>query len=143
MHRPKIHMVNTGLAAALTGHTAAHLLDAPEVFGAMLETFTAMELRKQASWSDSRPTLWHFRDRGGAEVDIVIEYPDGRVVAIETKAGATPSHADTKGLRLLRDRLGDGFHHGYLASTAPEAHPIGDRISAIPITALWNPGNRT
>ena len=141
VRRPKIHMVDTGLAAALTGHTAAHLLGAPEVFGALLETFTVMELRKQASWSVSRPTLWHFRDRGGAEVDIVVEYPDGRIVAIETKAGATPSHADTKGLRLLRDRLGDRFHHGYLASTAPEAHPIGDRISAIPITALWNPGN--
>ena len=139
VHRPKVHMVDTGLAAALTGHTARHLLDSPELFGAMLETFTLMELRKQTSWSESRPTLWHFRDRGGAEVDIIIEYPDGRIVGIETKSGATPSHSDSNGLRLLRDRLGERFHHGYLASTAPEAHPISDRISAIPLTALWTP----
>jgi hypothetical protein len=40
--------------------------------------------------------------------------------------------------RLLRDRLGDRFRHGYLATTAPEAHPIGDRLSAIPVGTLWN-----
>ena len=137
VHRPKIHLVDTGFAAALTGHNAQHLLASPELFGALLESFTVMELRKQVSWSQTRPTLWHFRDRGGAEVDLIIEYPDGRIVGIEVKSGATPSHADSHGLRLLRDRLGERFHHGYLASTAPEAHPISDRISAIPVTALW------
>jgi uncharacterized protein len=130
-------MVDTGLAAALCGHGADRLLGAPELFGAMLETFAFMELRKQSSWSTSRPTLWHFRDRGGAEVDIVVEYPDGRIVGIEIKAGATPTHADAGGLRLLRDRLGDRFVHGFLASTSPEAHPMGERISAVPVSALW------
>lgn len=138
VHRPKIHLLDTGLAAALCGLTAQRLLDAPERFGGLLETFVVMELRKQSSWSETQPSLWHFRDRGGAEVDVVVEYPDGRVVAIEVKSGATPSHADARGLRLLRDRLGDRFHHGYLATTAPEAHPLEDRLSAIPVTALWN-----
>lgn len=137
VHRPKIHLVDTGFAIALTGHNPEHLLASPELFGALLETFVCMELRKQISWSTTSPTLWHFRDRGGAAVDLVIEYPDGRIVGIEIKSGATPSHGDSKGLRLLRDRLGDRFHHGYLASTAPEAHPISDRISAIPVNALW------
>ena len=123
VHRRKIHLVDTGLAAALTGHNAHHLLGSPELFGALLESFVAMEIRKQISRSAARPTLWHFRDRGGAEVDLIIEYSDGRIVGIEIKSGATPSHADTHGLRLLRDRLGGRFHHGYLASTAPEAHP--------------------
>lgn len=140
VHRPKIHLLDTGLAAALCGLTAERLLDTPERFGTLLETFVVMELRKQLSWSETQPSLWHFRDRGGAEVDVVIEYPDGRVVAVEVKSGATPSHADARGLRLLRDRLGTRFHHGYLATTAPEAHPLEDRLSAIPVTALWNPG---
>ena len=139
VHRPKIHLLDTGLAAALCGLTTGRLLDTPERFGGLLETFVLMELRKQLSWSQTQPSLWHFRDRGGAEVDVVIEYPDGRIVAVEVKSGATPSHADARGLRLLRDRLGDRFHHGYLATTAPEAHPLEDRLSAIPVTALWNP----
>jgi hypothetical protein len=137
VHRPKIHLFDSGLAAALGGLTADRLLDAPERFGPLLETFVVMELRKQASWSGTQPSLWHFRDRGGAEVDVVIEYPDGKVAAVEVKSGATPSHADARGLRLLRDRLGDRFHHGYLATTAPDAHPLEDRLSAIPVTALW------
>jgi uncharacterized protein len=136
--RPKIHLVDSGLAASLCGLTTQRLLDAPERFGSLLETFVVMELRKQLSWSRTQPSLWHFRDRGGAEVDLVIEYPDARVVGIEVKSGATPSHADARGLRLLRDRLGDRFHHGYLATTAPEGHPLEDRISAIPVTALWS-----
>ena len=138
VHRPKIHLLDTGLCAALCGLTAERLMEAPERFSNLLETFVVMELRKQSSWSETQPALWHFRDRGGAEVDIVLEYPDGRVVAIEVKSGATPSHADARGLRLLRDRLGDRFHHGYLATTAPEAHPLEDRLSAIPVTAFWN-----
>jgi predicted AAA+ superfamily ATPase len=138
VHRPKVHLIDTGLAAALTGTDATGLIASPERFGALLETFVVMELRKQTGWADSHPTLWHFRDRGGAEVDIVIEYPDGRVVGVEVKSGATPSGSDIRGLKLLRDRLDDRFHHGYLATTAPEAHPIEDRISAIPVTALWS-----
>jgi uncharacterized protein len=138
VHRPKIHLVDTGLAAALCGLTRERLLAEPEQFGALLETFVVMELRKQISWSQTQPSMWHFRDRGGAEVDVVLEYPDGRVVAVEVKGGATPSHSDARGLRLLRDRLGDRFHHGYLATTAPEAHPLEDRLSAIPVSALWD-----
>lgn len=138
VHRPKIHLLDSGLAAALCGLTSDRLLAAPERFGALLETFVVMELRKQISWSETQPSLWHFRDRGGAEVDVVIEYPDGRIAAIEVKSGATPSYADARGLRLLRDRLGDRFHHGYLATTAPEAHPIEDRLSAVHVSALWD-----
>lgn len=138
VHRPKIHLIDSGLAAALCGVTGAQTTNQPELLGSLLETFVVMELRKQISWSESQPTIWHFRDRGGAEVDVVIEYPDGRVVGIEVKSGATPSHTDARGLRLLRDRLGARFHHGYLATTAPEAHPIDEGISAIPVNALWD-----
>lgn len=137
VHRPKIHLLDSGLAAALCGMSSERLLREPDRFGGLLETFVAMELRKQQSWSETGPTLWHFRDRGGAEVDVIVEYPDGKVVGIEVKSGATPSPSDVRGLRLLRDRLGQRFHHGYLATTAPEAHPVGDRISAVPVTALW------
>ena len=39
VHRPKIHLLDTGLAAALCGLTAERLLDTPERFGTLLETF--------------------------------------------------------------------------------------------------------
>jgi hypothetical protein len=33
--------------------------------------------------------MFHWQDRSGAEVDIVLEAPDGRVAAIEVKTGQT------------------------------------------------------
>ncbi len=49
VHRPKVHLLETGLAVALCGSTAERLLDAPERFGSLLETFVVIELRKQAT----------------------------------------------------------------------------------------------
>ncbi len=137
VRRPKIVVTDTGLAAHLNGVTAASLLSRPDVLGPLLETFVAMELRKQLSWSAERAALWHFRDRSGAEVDLVIEHPDGRIVGIEVKATSSPRVADARGLRFLADRLGDRFWHGFLLSTAPDATPLGSRVAALPISSLW------
>lgn len=52
----------------------------------ILETFVVGEVRKQASWLAEPVTLGHWRTSDGAEVDLVIEYDDGSVVARETKA---------------------------------------------------------
>ncbi len=55
----------------------------------LLETFAFNELRRQLAWSDVDAAAHHFRDRDGAEVDLVFEARDGRVVAVEVKASAT------------------------------------------------------
>ncbi|MEZ5087201.1 MAG: hypothetical protein R2722_13440 [Tessaracoccus sp.] len=71
------------------------------------------------------------------EVDIVLEAPDGRVVAIEVKAAATLQRKDLAGLSLLRNHLGDRFVGGYVACTAPQARIVGDRFTMLPIETLW------
>ena len=43
------------------------------------------ELRAQAEWSECRPSLFHLCDRDGAEVDLVLESGDGRVVGVEVE----------------------------------------------------------
>ena len=48
---------------------------------AFLESFVVNELMRQATTVDEAITFSHFRDRSGVEVDIVIERPDGRVLA--------------------------------------------------------------
>lgn len=42
-----------------------------------------------------------------------------------------------RALWLLADRLGDRFHAGFVLSCMPEITPLGDRITALPIEALW------
>ncbi len=48
-----------------------------------------MELARQLTRSSERARLWHYRTKDKAEVDAVLETADGRVIAIEVKAGAT------------------------------------------------------
>jgi uncharacterized protein len=75
----KLLFGDTGLAAALLHLTAARLADEP-ISGPLLENFVIMELRKQASWHDEQPQLYHFRTPKGIEVDAVLELGDGEVV---------------------------------------------------------------
>ncbi len=44
-----------------------------------------LELRRRAARSGSRPSPYHFRDRQGTEVDVVLQGRDGRVAGIEVK----------------------------------------------------------
>jgi predicted AAA+ superfamily ATPase len=137
IRRPKLMLVDTGLAARLTGATPATLERERALFGPLLETFVGMELRKLATWADTPAQLYHFRDRSGVEVDFVLEHPDGRVAGIEVKATSTPRHDDFRGLRFLAERLGDRFAYGVVLNAAPEATPFGPKMAALPVDALW------
>lgn len=138
VRRPKLVLVDSGLAAHMVGLSASRVDRAGGQLGPLLETFVVNEVRKQLGWSEAKPSLWHFRDRSGTEVDIVLEHPDGRIVGIEVKATSTPTAADLKGLRFLSDRLGDRFAYGVLLTAAPEATPFGPQLAALPVSALWS-----
>ncbi len=56
--------------------------------------------------------LHHWRISGGAEVDIVLELADGRIVGIESKAADTVTGEDFLGLAALRDLAGPQFVQG-------------------------------
>lgn len=135
VRRPKLTLTDTGLATRLLG---PRLRSDDEVAGRLVETFVTNELRAQAEWSAARPTIFHFRDRDGAEVDLVLESGDGRVVGVEVKAGATVRAEDLRGLRLLEHRLGDGFAGGIVLCTAPAPLHLGGRLWSMPISALWS-----
>jgi uncharacterized protein len=138
VRRPKLVMCDSGLAAHLMHATESSLGQPRGPLGQLLETFVVNEVFKQLTWSTHQPSPWHFRDRGGAEVDLVLEHPDGRIAAIEVKATSTPTAADLRGLRFLADRLGPRFHFGVLLSAAPEATPFGPRLAALPVSTLWS-----
>ena len=142
--RPKIHMVDSGLAARLLRLTPERLvgLDATTLqqFGHLMETFVVGEVMKQASWMEHRPHVGHWRTHDGTEVDLVIE--DGRtgqVVGIEVKAGSRVHPGDRRGLRMLRDRLGKRFTVGVVLHTGTHCIRYADdkHIIALPVDRLW------
>jgi len=104
----------------------------------MIETFVMMELARQLTWSAERARLHHYRTKDGVEVDAVLETPDGRIIAIEVKAGATVRAEDPAGLRHLAQRLGSRFVAGYVLYTGQQTLPFGDRLRAIPIDTVWH-----
>ena len=137
VHASKMFIVDSGLAAHLLGATAARLGRPGQDAGPVLETFVTMELRRQLGWSTERATLHHFRTRDGAEVDAVLETPDGRVAGVEVKAGATVRAEDFRGLRRLRDAAGEAFVAGLVLHTGQHPLPFGDGLWAVPISTLW------
>jgi len=105
--------------------------------GPLLENFVLGELAWQLSWSTTSATLAHFRTRDGVEVDGVLESADGRLVGVEVKAAQTVRAEVFAGLRHFAAHARDRFHHGVLFYTGETAEPFGDRLTAVPIEALW------
>jgi len=133
----KLVLNDTGLVSYLTGLDEPQIQQDPTRLGPLLEDFVVMELRKQISWSSTRPHLYHFRTRKGHEVDIVIEDASGQVVGIEVKAASTVREEDLKGLRYFRDLVGTRFKRGLVLYTGSESVPFGDDLYAVPIGRLW------
>ena len=136
---PKLLLTDTGLAAALVGVDAARY-SAPDqgaLAGGLFETFVVMELIKQAGWSTTPVELYFYRDSDKREVDLVVESASGDVVAIEAKAAAATTASDLRGLRVLRDKLGERFKTGIVVYSGEHTLPIDDRIWAVPISGLW------
>ena len=140
--QPKLFLLDTGLAASLLGVSPEAL--GPTVpsspAGGLLEGLVAGELRRQLGWSTQRASMYHYREQRGAEVDIVLETPDGRVVGIEVKAATTVQPKDLTGLAILRDKLGDRFAGGYVLHAGPTARMVANRVIALPMDALWRAG---
>ena len=136
---PKLHFVDTGLAAHLLGlRTEARLLTSPH-YGALLETLIFMECAKHAEWAEEEVGLYHFRDKRKREVDIVLERPDGRIVGVEVKASATVRRQDFDGLAALAEFAGAAFERGVLLYTGLQALPFHRgpaRLHALPLARI-------
>jgi hypothetical protein len=134
---PKLAFTDTGIACSLIGQDAARLGEPGGSAGAVLENFAVMELTRQLTWSDERGRLYHYRTKDKLEVDAVIETPDGRVIGVEVKSGASVHTEDLAGLRNLARHLGDKFVAGYIVYTGQQTLSFGGKIKAIPMDALW------
>jgi uncharacterized protein len=136
---PKLILSDTGLKAHLLGVGAERMLG-NGLIGPYLENFVAMELRKQITWSECKPKMFHFRIQTGQEVDLVLEDDRGKVVGIEVKATGTLGPQDFKGLRVFADISGKHFHRGIVLYNGSEMIPFGANMHALPLNALWSLG---
>jgi uncharacterized protein len=134
---PKIHMLDSGLAATLMDLDADQWNDRRHDFGRLLESFVIQQLVAQAGWMDERLRFWHYRDRDQVEVDCVITQGD-RVWGVEVKSAQSAKASDTKGLRRLAEQSGNGFQAGIVLYSGNSIFHLGDGpYFAVPLSKLW------
>lgn len=134
---PKVHFLDSGLAATLAGLTADHWLSGRDRMGHLLESFVVQQLVAQAAWTDPDLRFWHYRDKDRVEVDVVVTR-GAKTWGIEVKAGISIGAGDGRGLRRLADRCGEDFESGVLLYSGRDVLPLGRRgMLAVPLTELW------
>ncbi len=104
-----------------------------------METFVATELLPHVESASDTTTMFHYRDRSGHEVDLLLERR-GRLVALEVKSASVVDRRDARNILWLREQLGEEFHLGAVLYTGRFPFRIDDRVWALPIGALWRPG---
>ncbi len=134
---PKVYLNDTRLLSYLSGITVDRIKTEGTLAGAALENFVLMELRKQASWSTTRPEIFYWRTASGQEADIVLEDRTGRLAGIEVKAAATPSGGDVRGLQALATAAGKKWIRGVVLYAGAEVIPFSNNLHGVPITYLW------
>jgi len=128
---PKLYWVDTGLLRAMCGYGDA-------VPGAVYENYVVAEMLKYARTCDAPARLSFYRTRSGAEVDVMIETPDG-VAALEIKMSATVRRHDIGGLVRLREALGNEWLGGIVVYRGRTIEELGDGIWAAPSWRLLSP----
>ncbi len=133
---PKLHVADSGLACALLGADELALNQQRKLLGQLLETFVFCELRRQASWQRYRVDFFHYRDRDGREVDLVLERGND-IAAVEVKASATVTPADFKAMRRLKQVAGKRFRAGVVLYDGEICAGFGGGMLAVPVRLLW------
>ncbi len=139
VRHPKVHMLDTGIAAALRNLTPASFApDAdPTALGPLLESFVHAELVKSLPYQAERWRLYHWRGKRH-EIDILAE--SGRtLVAFEIKAAATVNDEDLKSLRWFKSE-GPGRTWnvvGIVVYLGSEPLSLGGGLFALPLSAFW------
>lgn len=145
---PKHHLADPALAAHLLGATEDSLLergsapaDRPAIgrdqplLGALFESLVALSVRVYAQAAEAR--VGHLRTRNGDhEIDLVVEGPDRRVVAIEVKLARTVGDSDVRHLRWLSEQLGPVLADAVVITTGEHAYRRPDGIAVVPAALL-------
>lgn len=134
----KRYVVDPALVGARLRLDVDAVLRDGDLLGRLLDTFVTAQLRSEVVVSETRPRIFHLRqEQGRHEIDLVAELAARRVVGVEVKADSAPGERDAQHLGWLRDAIGQRFVAGIVFHTGPRIYPLAEKITAVPICALW------
>jgi hypothetical protein len=126
---PKVYVRDSGLVHALLGIADKEALLAHPVVGASWEGFAVEHLLASAG---QRAEAYFYRTGAGAEIDLLLVWPDGSLWAVEVK-------------HTLAPRVERGFHNAcadllpvkkFIVYPGAERYPLAQNIEAIPLALL-------
>ena len=135
---PKIHVCDSGLAAALSGINETTWKTNRASMGRLLESFVIQQISIQAGQIEPKTRMWHYRDKDKIEVDCVLTQ-GAQTWGIEVKAAATVQSSDNRGLRRLSEQAGRDFQGGIVFYDGESILPLDRdlKLFAVPISRLW------
>jgi predicted AAA+ superfamily ATPase len=105
------------------------------LLGALFESLVTLCVRVYAQ--NAEATVGHLRSfAGDREIDLIVQRPDGRVVAIEVKLTRTVEDEDVRHLRWLAERIDDELLDALVITTGEAAYRRPDGIGIVPATLL-------
>ncbi len=141
---PKHHLADPALAARLLGATKDSLLrnsvGGPVIrdgllLGGLFESLVTLSVRSYAQQLSAR--VHHLRLATGAhEVDLIVEAPGHRIVALEVKLSESVTDEDVKHLNWLRSKEPDLVADAAVITTGRYAYRRPDGIAVIPAALL-------
>jgi predicted AAA+ superfamily ATPase len=126
---PKVYVRDSGLVHALLGLADKEALLGHPVLGASWE---GMAIENLLAVLGDRALPSFYRTSAGAEVDLVLDWPDGRVWAIEIKRSLAPKLE--RGLRSALEDL--GAQRNFLLYPGRERYRLGAGVEAIGLGEL-------
>jgi predicted AAA+ superfamily ATPase len=129
VRRPKVYVRDSGLVHALLGVPDKEALLGHPVVGASWE---GMAIENLLSVLGDKALASFYRTSGGAEVDLVLDWPDGRVWAIEVKRSSAPKVE--RGVRSALDDLQP--ERSFVVYAGEERFPLTERVEAISLAEL-------
>lgn len=129
---PKVYVRDSGLVHALLGIADKEALLAHPVVGSSWECFVIENLLAAAQGSDAQ--AYFYRTSGGAEIDLLLAWPGGKLCAIEIKRSLTPKvergfHAACADINPLRK---------FVVYPGKERYRLAQDIEALSLAELAN-----
>ena len=101
---PKLHFHDTGVVCWLLGIRTPEQLRYHPLRGAVFETWVVSEVLKHRTNLGETGGLSYYRNRGGAEVDLVVQQP-AKLTLVEAKTSATASSSLLRSAKRVSGHL--------------------------------------
>ncbi|MDO4242040.1 MAG: ATP-binding protein [Microbacteriaceae bacterium] len=134
---PKHHLADPALAMRLLGLNARSVLleRNAQYLGPLFESLATLSVRVAAEANRCR--VGHLRSLDGTrDIDLIVEDPDGMLLAFEVKLAGSVGDRDVRHLNWLQRQVGDSLLARVVLYTGERAYKRPDGVLVVPLAML-------